>query len=219
MAAQTTEGTGPGSAADIKPKIINGVVRDVNIARNALDTYRGLVIVNKDNASGDTYQLTGNMVSTGSIETNSFVEATSYVRGHALGQYLNTSFYTFSSGLVTNSSGTYTDFATVAYTPVSNSSFLLIEYHAPYTVNGNGADDFRSKITVGATEITYRDQQWGSAAGSGTRGSVIFPISMVYWNTVTSLLTIRVSAAQNTANDTLTVDTDKAYLRITEIAR
>lgn len=32
MAAQTTQGTGPGSAADIKPKIYNGTVRSDNLA-------------------------------------------------------------------------------------------------------------------------------------------------------------------------------------------
>ena len=32
MPAQTTEGTGPGSAADIKPKIVNGVVKSDNLA-------------------------------------------------------------------------------------------------------------------------------------------------------------------------------------------
>jgi hypothetical protein len=45
MAATTTEGTGPGSVDNIKPKIMNGVVKDYNIAKDALDNYRGLVVV------------------------------------------------------------------------------------------------------------------------------------------------------------------------------
>lgn len=231
MTAQTTEGTGPGSAADIKPKIYNGVVKDVNIARNALDSYKGLIIVDKDNESETTYQLDGSMTATGSISTDSglhvgnnlsvdgYIDCDSYVRGHALGSYLNTSFYTFNSGDVSNSSNTYTDFASVSYTPVSNSSFLMIEYHAPYTVSGGGGDNFRSIITIGATEVTYRTQVWANGVGGGSRSSVLFPISMVSQNSVTSALTIKVSAARNGSDDTLTVDTNGAYLKVIEIAR
>ena len=231
MSTQTTEGTGPGSVDRVLPKIVNGIVKDVNIAKNALDTYRGLVIVDAAGEEGDTYQLTGNMVSTGSIETMSDltvggnvdvegnVEVMGYVRGHLSGQYLNTSFYTFTAGNVANSSNSYTDVANVGYTPVSDSSYLLIEYHAPYTVSGSQGDDFRSRITVNGTEITYRDQLWTNASGGGTRSVVVFPISMVYANSVTSTLIVKVSVARNGADDTLTVNTNSAYLRITEVAR
>jgi len=37
MAAQTTMGTGPGSAADIQPKIYNGVVKSANLASKSVD--------------------------------------------------------------------------------------------------------------------------------------------------------------------------------------
>lgn len=36
MTAQTTEGTGPGSAADILPRLVNGVVKTENLAKNAV---------------------------------------------------------------------------------------------------------------------------------------------------------------------------------------
>jgi len=36
MAATTTEGTGNGSAADILPKVVNGIVKTGNLARNAV---------------------------------------------------------------------------------------------------------------------------------------------------------------------------------------
>jgi len=213
MATQTTEGTGPGSVERYLPKIINGLVRDVNIARNALDTYRGLVIVNKDNETDTTYQLTGNMGATGSIESDS------WIRGHAAGQLLNTQFYTFDNGVVLCSSNSFTDVASVSYTPVSATSKLLIEYHAMYTVSGSLADSFRSRLTLDGNQLTWRDQSFINGSGGGTRSGVLFPISMVYTNSNVVAKVIKAQAARVSADDSVSLDTTSAYLRISEFAR
>ena len=186
---------GPGSVTNVKPPIINGVVRRANLDLDILEQYEGDV----------------------NVEGN--IAATGYVRGSAAGQTLNTQFYTFDDGEVTNSGDTYTNFANVDYIPVSDSSYLLIEYHATYSVNGAGDDDFRSRITVDGGEITWRDQSWTDSAGGGTRSAVIFPISIVYNNDTTDSLNIKVSAHQEAGDDTLTVNTNSAYLRVTEVAR
>jgi hypothetical protein len=224
MSATTSEGTGHGSAADILPKILNGVVKDVNISHNALDMYSGLFSVSMDgeenpiaNIGGDLY-VDGDQSVEGDIYGDGNVEVSGFVRGSAAGQLLNTQMYTFSSGNLTSGSASYTDMASVSYTPVHGSSKLWIEYHAPYTVSGNGTDDFRSRITVNGTEITYRDQKWGGTAGTGTRSSVCLPISHVYQNSGTGTLTIKVQVEQNSANDNLTVDTNGASLRVSEFA-
>jgi hypothetical protein len=224
MSATTTEGTGPGSAADIKPKIYNGVIRDVNIARNALDMYEGLLSVDGTAVNDPVAYINGGLEVENNVQLNSDlhvdgrIESDSYIRGYAAGQLLNTAFYTFTDGVLTNNSGTYTDFAVVSYTPVYASSKLLIEYHATFSVNGNGEDGFRSRITVDASEITWRSQSWANSAGGGTRGSVLFPISMVYTNSNVTAKAIKVSAAQDTANDTLSLNTNSAYLKISEFA-
>ena len=194
MAASTSEGTGHGSAAKIKPLILNGEVKKINLEPDILDDY------------GYDINAAGNITSEG------------YIRGASLGQLLNTKFYTFSAGDLTNASTEYTDFANVSYTPVSNNSTLLIEYHTPYTVSGSTEDEFRSRITVGATTITARNQVWVDARGGGTRSGVLFPISMIYNNTVITALAIKVSAAQVSSDDTLTLNTNSAYLRISEYA-
>ena len=72
---------------------------------------------------------------------------------------------------------------------------------------------------VGATEITWRTQSWADSTGSGTRSAVLFPISMVYENSVVTSLTIKISAARDGSNDNLTVNTNSSYLRITEVSR
>jgi hypothetical protein len=213
MTAQTTEGTGPGSAADIKPKIYNGVVKNVNIARNALNMYEGILSVDGTTENNPVAYVDG------ALYVENKIESDSYVRGYAAGQLLNTTFYTFSDGVLNNSSGTYTDFATVSYTPVYATSKLLIEYHATFAVNGGDGDGFRSRITVGGSEITWRSQTWTDAQGGGTRSGVLFPISMVYTNSTVVAKSIKVSANRASGDDTLSVDTTSAYLRISEYAR
>lgn len=174
---------------EIKPPIINGVVRRVNLEKDILDGYVGDI-----NVEG-------------------------HVRGSAPGQQLNCVVYVFDDGEVVNDSNTYTEFASVDYTPVSESSYLLIEYHAPYAVSGSEDDNFRSRITVNGGEITWRNQTWSPTVGMSVRGAVLFPISMAYTNNGTNELTVAVSAARYGSDDDLTVNTNGAYLKITEIAR
>jgi hypothetical protein len=207
MGASTTQGTGNGSVTKIKPVIINGVVKDYHISRDALDSYEGYLNIDGSNEGRPIGTITGDLSATG------------YVRGNAAGQLLNTAFYTFNNGVLTNASGTHTDFASVSYTPVSASSTLLIEYHATFAINGADGDGFRSRLTVGATEITWRSQTWTDGPGGGTRSGVLFPISMVYTNSSVAAKTIKASANRASGDDTLSLDTTSAYLRISEYAR
>ena len=212
MGATSSEGSGPGSVQTIKPLITNGVVEAVNLGVDILHNWQYDI-----NATGDM-TTDSNESADGNISSGGNITADGYIRGNALGQHLNTSFWTFSSGNVTNNSGTYTDVASISYTPVSASSHLLIEYHAPYTVSGSATDTWRSKITINGTEITYRTQVWVNVAGQDVRSSVIFPIAMKANNNVTTALTIKVSVARTTGDDTLTVDTNNAFLKISEFA-
>lgn len=173
MPATTTEGTGNGSVYNVKPPIINGVVKNSNLA--------------VEKSSGETAK---------------------------------TAVYTFNDGVVSINGNSYVDVANVTYEPVLESSYVLIEYHAQYAVSGANGDDFKSHITVNGTEITWRDQVWNNGAGGGTRSGVIIPISMVYDNSSESRsLVIKVSAKRNGSDDTLSVDTNSAYMKVTEISK
>lgn len=173
MPATTTEGTGPGSVYNVKPPIINGVVKNSNLKLERMS-----------------------------------------------GEVVKVSLHTFAADEVTNSSETYTDFATVTYNPVLESSLILVEYHATYAVNGGGNDSFRSKITVNGDEITWRNQLWVESEGGGTRSGVLFPISMVYDNSEEyASLEIKVSASRDGSDDTLTVNSNNSYLKITEVGK
>ncbi len=194
MAATTSEGTGHGSAAKMKPLILNGEVKKVNLQPETFEDYNY------------------NINSSGNISSEGFI------RGDYFGQLLNTKFFDLADGNVTNNSTSYLDFANVSYTPVSNNSTILIEYDTSYSLDGGGSDEWRSRITVGATTITSRNQVWNNDRGGGTRSATMFPISMIYNNTVTTALSIKVSAARILGDDTLTVNTDNSFLRISEYA-
>lgn len=170
MSATSTEGTGQGSVYRVMPRIINGVVKNVNLKRSS-------------------------------------------------GEIVKVSLHTFDDGVVDNSSDTYTDFATVTYVPVLKSSRILVEYHAQYSVIGGGNDDFHSAVKVNGDEITWRDQVWLDVEGGGTRSGTLFPISMVYDNAGEDSLEIKVCAKRNGSDDTLSVDTSSAYLKITEVVK
>ena len=225
MGASTTQGTGHGSVTKLKPVILNGVVKDYNISRNALDMYEGYLSVDGSNEEQPIGQINGGLSIAGdlgvegSIGTNGNVEADGYVRGHADGQLLNTAFYTFDNGVIVCSNTSFTDVASVSYTPVSATSKLLIEYHAMYTVSGSLGDSFRSRLTLDGNQLTWRDQAFYNGAGGGTRSGVLFPISMVYTNSNLVAKAIKAQAARVSADDSVSLDTTSAYLRISEYAR
>lgn len=157
----------------------------------------------------------------GKFSTN--VSGAGYIRGSAAGQLLNISSFTYDTTDVTVNSTVpiYTVVATASYTPVSNSSHLYIDYNTFYNMlNGNGADTFRARITVGGNEITYTRQEFNNNSGGGTRSGVLLPISGRYENSGTTPLTINIEAAWDVADDNVVFKRDSSsLLKVTEVAR
>jgi len=238
MGATSQEGVGIGSVSKQKPLIINGVVKAENLGVDILHNWKYDInatgdmttesnvsaegnITSNNNISADGDILSGGSISAdGDISSGNNITADGYIRGGLNGQHLNTSFYTFTAGEVSNGdNNNYVDFASVSYTPVSGSSSLYIEYNSTYAVGGGLADNFRSRITVNDVEITWRNQTWLNSAGGGTRSAVLFPIAMVFSNSVTSALTIKIQAKRDGADDILTLNTNSAVLKVSEYAR
>ena len=69
MSATTTEGTGNGSAADILPKVVNGVDRTENLAKNAV------LNVDVSDAAVGTAELIDSSVTTAKIASGSVTVA------------------------------------------------------------------------------------------------------------------------------------------------
>jgi len=211
MGATTTEGTGLGSVTSVKPPIYNGVVKASNIIVDALKDYR-IDLEASGNITAD-----GDLTTHGDLTADGNVSANGYIRGKAEGQFLNNCFYK-STGIVTCNTDSDTTVLSVTYTPASRSSILYIEFHTTYAVNGGGADDFRSAINVGSTELTWRDQTWINGAGGGTRSGTIFPIAGIYTNSSLANKTVTITVRQNGSNDTLTIDKGSCLMRISEFA-
>ena len=139
------------------------------------------------------------------------------------GQTINTVFLEsadISQNNTAMSSGTV---ATYTYTPKSANSKIIVEYGTLYTITGDstgGLDGFESRITIGGTMVAKRQQQFPNLAGSGTRGSTLFPICGGIDNAVLTPRVINITLTRNDGNDTVRFYNASydAFMKITEIA-
>jgi hypothetical protein len=107
----------------------------------------------------------------------------------------------------------------VSYTPVSASSYLLIEADASYYVNGASGDTWGARLVVaGATQRT-KAQLWTNGAGGGTRGSTALPISGRYTNSSVATKAIQVVLERNAGDDTGALNGTDRQIVVTEIKR
>jgi len=227
MGATTTEGKGFGSVTKVKPPIYNGVVKSDNISQDALISYHidmeatgNITADGYIEAVGDVY-VGGDIDVDGAVIVDGNITSNGTIRGYAAGQLLNTSIITSTAGTISSSSTVATSLASVSYTPVHTNSTLWIEYHVPYVVDGSGADDFRSQITVNNGEITWRDQVWttSTTGGAGTRSATVFPIAGAYTNANLTAKTIVVGVERSGSDDTILLNRTGSVLRIQEYAR
>jgi len=227
MGATTTEGKGFGSVTKVKPPIYNGVVKSDNISQDALISYHidmeatgNITADGYIEAVGDVY-VGGDIDVDGAVIVDGNITSNGTIRGYAAGQLLNTSIITSTAGTISSSSTVATSLASVSYTPVHTNSTLWIEYHVPYVVDGSGADDFRSQITVNNGEITWRDQVWttSTTGGAGTRSATVFPIAGAYTNANLTAKTIVVGVERSSSDDAILLNRTGSVLRIQEYAR
>lgn len=115
------------------------------------------------------------------------------------------------------------NFITYNYTPVSSSSYLLIQFHlSKYILVGSMDDSYFSVLAVDGSEISYGHQNFNDdAGGSNNRSGVLFPLMGRYTNSSTSAKQIQLAARRISADDSITIDNSSSaiWLRITEVAR
>jgi hypothetical protein len=124
-------------------------------------------------------------------------------------------------------STTQTTLAYVYYTPVSSSSYIIIECDFYYNVAGYSGDNVyvrlhtnTSNFTDYTSYISLKEQIWNDGTGGGTRSSVLFPISGAYSNSSTSGRYFYISIDGGTLNDTITFTNNlNDFIKITEIAQ
>lgn len=139
------------------------------------------------------------------------------------GQTINTMFLEsadISQNNTAMSSGTV---ATYTYTPKSANSKIIVEYGNLYEItgdSGNGLDKFQSTITIGGTMVAKRQQQFPNVAGSGTRGSTLFPICGGIANAALTPRVINITLTRVNGDDTIQFYSASfdAFMKITEIS-
>jgi hypothetical protein len=116
------------------------------------------------------------------------------------------------------------NFVTYNYTPVSSSSYLMIDFHlSKYVIPGSMDDSYYSILLVDGNEISYGYQAFNDdAGGTNNRSGVLFPLTGRYTNSSTSTKQIQVAARRGSADDSISIDSgtpQTMWLRITEVAR
>lgn len=118
-------------------------------------------------------------------------------------------------------SGTATDIVVTSptFTPVSSSSWLLVEFDCGYAIGGYGADTFEAYLRQGTTTLqTHRQVFTSTGAGGGTRSGTLLPIMARYTNTSTAGKAFNLRVLRTAGDDTLTW-VGSMFCRITEVQR
>jgi hypothetical protein len=133
------------------------------------------------------------------------------------------------SGTITPADNT-TDYivAEYLYTPLHASSRIIVDYGCLYTLNGSVSsvnDEFDSRIIINDVTVARRYQKWlaeGAGAGTGTRGSTLFPITGGVSNAslgAPDVRNIKIKIRRYSGDDMISFANASydAYMRITEI--
>lgn len=123
--------------------------------------------------------------------------------------------------LSTATTSVMTNFITYSYTPVSASSYLVVDFTCRYEMPGNQNDSWYAQINIGGLEIGYT-YQFANAMNDGSTGrsGSIFPLTGRYTNSTLTPKTIGIAARRELGNDPVIIAADVSMLMtITEIQR
>jgi len=194
----------------------------VGIDGPALYGFSGGILGTTTGAQKSVLQWNNNNVS---INSDLFVSGR--IRGYTAGQVLNVVFYTFPTSTdVTISSTSYTDIASYSYTPISNSSTIIVDFNHVYEIAGFGDDVYKSRIIAiqssSTTELSTQRQFFKNNGGGGCRSACLFPLMGSFTNSSPNSISFRSQALLDGANDNISIKMTFAnsnQIRITEIAR
>lgn len=139
--------------------------------------------------------------------------------GQPAGTVLKTQCFNAAEVTASATTGFTATTLSASYTPVSTSSYLLIEVDASYNIGGASADAWQCRLVVAGALQRSKRQQWGVAGGGGTRGSTALPISGRYTNTTTAAKTIQAFLERVSGDDTGALNGTDRIIKVTEIQR
>ena len=139
------------------------------------------------------------------------------------GQTIKTSMLLPDDLGITNDISTSTGNAFVySYTPVSSSSYLIVETGGMYNINGSGIDAFYSNLFVSSSEIAIGQNSISTAADYNGRYGTFLPLAGRYTNEDTTAKPIYLQFNKALGDDEVTLNYNNGhgwYLKITEIGR
>ncbi len=151
--------------------------------------------------NGSKVDISGTLHSSGNIDTSANITSvgTMIPSSYRSGQVINilflqsapigqvnqsTQFGQVSGDIIPTDNTTDHIVAEYLYTPLHASSKIIVDYGCLYTLTGSISsvnDEFDSRIVINGVTVARRFQQWlsggGVGAGTGTRGSTLFPIT------------------------------------------
>lgn len=159
----------------------------------------------------------------GNFYTAGYLDPQKWKAGQVINDVmLSNSEITILSTTIANT-GTSSNFITYNYTPLSNSSYLIVHLHiSKYTMAGTTDDSWFSQLLVDGSEICYGWQMVNdNGTGTSGRSGVLFPLTGRFTNSNTAVKQIQVAARRDSADDSVSIDNSSTsiWLRITEVAR
>jgi hypothetical protein len=185
---------------------------------------------------GSKVDISGTLHSSGNIDTSANITSvgTMIPSSYRSGQVINivflqsTQFGQFSGDIIPTDNTTDYQVAEYNYTPLHASSRIIVDYGCLYGLNGSVSsvnDEFDSRIIINGVTVARRYQQWlagGGGAGTGTRGSTLFPITGGVSNAslgAPGARNIKIVIRRYSGDDKISFASASydAYMRITEI--
>ena len=164
--------------------------------------------------------VSGNAAVTG-ILTVGGISTGSYSAGQVIKVTVLSGASDLGGGTYTNATTDYTNVVSYTYTPVSSSSYLVIEFICRYTISGSGGDTFNARIVVNEDGSGVVAGSTQMSTTNPPRTPPLTPFWVRYTNSNIAAKIIAYQAARGSSDDTITfyAGEDGCYLQITEIAR
>jgi hypothetical protein len=183
-------------------------INDLKSSKGTIDTLTTNNITLTDNGSiSNLYAPSANI---NTLNTGNII-STGYIRSSYPGQFLNIKYIslqnTEDTTLNNNDIKNWKDVVSINYTPVSDSSTILIDCNLSYIINGSGNDSYSSQLLINnnntESPISSSTQIFKTNAGSDTRSNVLFPLSGSYNNSSKEPITIKAQVKSNEGNDNI----------------
>jgi len=165
--------------------------------------------------------LSDDLLIAGNLTVNGTITPGNWTPGQTI---KTTILYPSDMGISTDvtTTGTGGNIATYSYTPISSSSYLMVEFGGRYQISGTSIDSWWSNLYVDSTQIGVGHMNWSTSGDQTARTGLLFPLLGRYTNTSNSMKTVYIQANRDSSDDNFTMYYNSNFgfwMRIIELAR